>query len=134
MKTEHKQGVDRARMNKQEQIDRLTTTSCVRCGERCRKRQGNPDARLLRHTTSDSGYCATCAATEFLQGLDVITYRAPGRKPFDPECFRLPHVQAQFGAVLLAGNADAKPDEIDWSLLIANWSLPFPRKRKKENP
>lgn len=109
----------------------MPTASCIRCKKLCQKRSGNPEARLLRHTTSDSGYCATCAATEFLQGLDVITYRPPGRKPFDPECFRLPHVQAQFGAILLAGNADAKPDEIDWDALVAQWSLPFPRKNRR---
>lgn len=107
------------------------TTSCVRCGKLCQKRGGNPEARLLRHTTSDSGYCATCAATEFLQGLDVITYGGLGRKPFDPECFRLPHLQAQFGAILLAGNADAKPKEIDWPAMIAQWSLAFPRKKRR---
>ncbi len=115
----------------QRQIDQLATASCVRCGKLCRKERGNPEARLLRHTTSDSGYCATCAATEFLQGLDAISDRFPGREPFDPECFRLPHVQAQFGAILRGGNADAKPDEIDWSAVIANWSLPFPRTSRR---
>jgi len=105
--------------------------ACMRCGKLCRKKRGSPEARLLRYTTSDHGYCATCAAAEFLQGLDVITYRPPGREPFDPECFRLPHVQAQFSAIMVAGNADAKPEEIDWSELIANWTLPFPRKGRK---
>jgi hypothetical protein len=103
---------------------------CLRCGVRCKRRPGNPEARLLKHTTSD-GYCVNCAATEFLQGLAVVNDRSPKDKPFDPGCFRLPHVQAQFAVVLVAGNSDARPDEIDWLEIMANWDLPFPKPKRR---
>ncbi len=112
---------------------------CCRCGVPCRKMPGNPEARLLTHTTDDFGFCGNCAATEFLKGLAVIGDRSRfEKKPFDPECFRLPHVQVQFAQILTTGNADTKPEEIDWLEVIANWHLPFPklrrRKKRKENP
>jgi len=110
--------------------------SCCRCGVPCHKMPGNPEARLLRYSSDDIGYCVNCAATEFLQGLDVISYRRPRDKPFDPECFHLPHVQAQFAKILAVGKANARPEEIDWLEVVANWHLPFPkmRRKRKENP
>lgn len=107
----------------------IQTTNCIRCGVRCRKKQGSDNAKLLRHTTSDIGYCVNCGTTSFLMSLDVISSSGRGAKPFDPECLRLPHIQEQFIAVMAAGKADARPDEIDWLEVIANWHLPFPEKR-----
>jgi len=104
---------------------------CLRCGVRCRRQPGNPEARLLKHTT-DNGYCVNCATTRWFQGLAIVNDRGRGEKPFDPECFRLPHVQSQFSAIMAAGNADAKPAEIDWLEVIANWHLPFPKEKRKQ--
>lgn len=113
-------------------------TKCARCAIPCRKQPGNPEARLLKHTTSDFGYCANCAATEFFQGLDVVKYAggydsATGRakKLFEPACFRLERVQQLFASILAAGQADANPDEIDWMEIVANWHLPFPKLRQR---
>lgn len=108
------------------------TTNCARCGVRCVKQKGNAEARLLKFTTSDFGLCVNCGITAFLKSLDVIA--SPGRngKPFDPECFRLPHIQRQFAPVLSAGKADARIEEIDWLEVIANWELPFPKKPRKK--
>ena len=106
---------------------------CCRCGVPCQKMPGNPEARLLRYCLDDTGYCANCAATEFLQGLAVIGDRSRfEKKPFDPECFRLPHIQTHFAAILLTGKADARPEEIDWLKVIANWNLPFPKMRRRK--
>ena len=34
-------------------------------------------------------------------------------------------IQASFAKVMKAGVADAKPEELDWQLIVDNWSLPF---------
>lgn len=49
------------------------------------------------------------------------------------EIIALPHVQAIFAQILAVGHADAKPDEIDWLEVAANWDLPIqsPKNRKK---
>jgi hypothetical protein len=109
---------------------------CCRCGAPCRKMPGKPSARLLRYSLDSVGFCVNCAATEFLQGLHIISYQRPGDKPFDPKYFRLPRVQSHFAAILLSGKADAKPEEIDWLEVAANWHLPFPklRRKRKKNP
>jgi len=109
----------------------LDTTNCARCGVRLHKCAGNDDARLLRRTTSDLGFCANCCATEFLQSLDVIGDPSRHAPPFDPRCLRLEHIQKQFATIMAAGKADARPYEIDWEKVIANWPLPFPKKPRK---
>ncbi len=43
----------------------------------------------------------------------------------DVEGFRLKHVQAQFAAVMKAGMADARPEEIQWDRLVDQMHLPF---------
>ncbi len=106
--------------------------NCARCGVRCCKQSGNDEARLLQYTTSDFGLCVNCGVTEFLQSLDVIRTPGRGAAPFDPQSLRLEHVQRQFTAIMSAGKADARPNEIDWLEVIANWSLPFPRRPSRK--
>ena len=115
-----------------EPANSATHANCARCGVRCRKAAGNPEARLLAYSLSDHGFCLNCAVTEFLQNLDVIRdSMILLKKPFDPAAFRLTHVQQQFFQIMAAGNADAKPTDIDWLEVEANWHLPFPAKPKK---
>lgn len=98
-----------------------TTCPCERCGRLCRvggpKR---PGARLLRRAVAPKGYCADCAATQFLKSLALAETLAQT----GPEALLAPHVQAQFAAMLRAGNADAAADEINWRRVVENWSLP----------
>ena len=105
-------------------------TNCMRCGTICLRQAGNREARLLRKTTGN-GLCVNCCATEFLQSLDVINDPGKDQPAFDPECLQLPHIQKQFAAIMSVGKADARPDEIDWLEVIANWYLPFPKKPRK---
>ena len=78
-----------------------THTNCARCGVRCRKTAGNPEARLLAYTTDDFGWCVNCGVTHFLQNLDIIKdSMILLKKPFDPAAFRLPHVQQQFFQIM----------------------------------
>ena len=41
------------------------------------------------------------------------------------EHFGSPIIQKPFAALMKAGNADAKPDEIDWRAVACNWELPI---------
>jgi hypothetical protein len=96
-------------------------TACGRCGEPLQVAdRRNPEARLLRHAKVPRGLCANCALTQFLLTTEPISNLIKAQ----PEVLRLPHVQAQVKAVLVANQADASPDEISWERIIANWHLP----------
>ena len=97
-----------------------TTVACDRCGAPCRiSPRRDPDAKLLRHATpQESGLCADCAVAEWFVVSDL-------RDSMDPRALLLPHVQAQFVAVMRAGRADLTPAEIHWERVVANWHLPF---------
>jgi hypothetical protein len=43
----------------------------------------------------------------------------------DVKTLLLPHVQAQFVAVMKSGGADANPSELDWAKIARWWDLPF---------
>jgi hypothetical protein len=47
-----------------------------------------------------------------------------------PKALRFPHIQEQFVGIMQTQCADARPDEINWDLIIENWDLPFPHKVK----
>jgi hypothetical protein len=100
-------------------------TACLRCGRPGRAGTGNPEARLLRRLSS--GYCADCAVTEFLLGVDSLREMMELR---GPEVLREPHVQVQFTRILVSGTADAVPSDINWERVVANWGLPFSRRRR----
>jgi len=42
-----------------------------------------------------------------------------------------PTMQEQFGHIMVAGNCDAKLEEIDWPTVVKQWDLPIPKKRIK---
>ena len=101
---------------------------CSRCGRPCRVGPPpNPDARLLRRATAPSGYCAGCAATQWLKTTDPIAGLIEAR---GPEMLRNEIVRNQFGAILRSGMSDATLAEIDWEAVVANWSLPVAGEKK----
>lgn len=119
--------------------------NCVRCAKRCRVvDKANPNAQLFVKGDMKTGrFCTECLIVDFFKNFDYGGYPLMEMldrkdKPFDPECFRLPHVQDQFGAIVVAAQkqfgAELSPEEIDWDEVIANWHLPFPEKpgRKKK--
>lgn len=100
----------------------MTLCNCSRCGQPCHVGgPKNEDARLLRRAKTPRGYCATCAATQFLKTTLPLSeiLREKG-----PEILLCPHITAQFAAVMRSGGSDADPSEIDWNRLVANWELP----------
>lgn len=116
-----------------------STIACERCGRLCRTAPTrNDNARLLRYAAADAknGLCANCGMTLFIRhgdGLGLIFRDEP-----DPGIFAARHVQESLERLMFVGNADARPEEIDWQTVIAQWDLPFkadvmrsPRKAKK---
>jgi len=100
---------------------------CKRCGARCRI-AGPPGtkARMLRFARGP-GLCVNCAVHDFLRNTYppniLLAQSGPGMLLY-------PHIQEQFAGLMRNGFADAKPDEIDWQLIVDNWKLPFPHKVK----
>lgn len=99
--------------------------------ERC-KREGlqpgerSPEARLLGR--AKAGYCVDCAATAALRELPTVSEVLAVR---GPEVLLDPIVQAQFGRILASGQADARPEEIDWARVVENWALPIASEQRR---
>ena len=106
------------------------TANCMRCHVRCRTGQGDPRARLLRIAEGPIGYCLNCAVTEWFLSVEPLCDII---KRDGIEGLKLPHVQQQFAAVMRAGFAQATPDQIDWLEVVANWDLPFPKKKSRKS-
>ena len=126
------------------------TKRCERCSKLCRvAEKRNPKSQLFVKGDRKTGrYCAECLVVDFLLNCDYgpqlnelakLTGPGPGpfdaTRTFDPEVFRLPHVQEQFAAIVLKAqeqySAELMPDEFDWLEVIANWHLPFPKRTKR---
>lgn len=100
------------------------TTACKRCGRQCKGASTQaPNARPFKRAMK--GHCANCAVTKFFRDDDEngLGFALPAG--FDPQGLRLPHIQAQFLRVLQVGGSEMGPEEIDWSVVIANWELPL---------
>jgi hypothetical protein len=103
--------------------------SCQRCGGRCQvTRPGSPDAKMLRRSSNPKGLCVNCAVHDFLRN----TY--PCNMLLDESGAKVllqPALRQSFAEIMRVANADAKPDEINWNLIVENWELPFPTKVKQ---
>lgn len=101
-------------------------TVCHRCGKKCRGRAGNPEARVFKH--AKTGTCVECTAVLFLKDLDHVH----GDKLFarGKECLMAPQFQELFGHMMRVGKADAAPEELDWSRVIALWDIADDKKPK----
>lgn len=113
--------------------------NCIRCGVRCRTvTKKNPDANVFVRGDMQTGrFCTNCLVTDFFKNFDLGPAGSLGPEYFDsfnPEGLRLPHIQQQFAAVVMAAKrsygAELFADEIDWDEVIANWHLPFPETRR----
>lgn len=103
------------------------TTRCRRCGTTCQVAgPGNPDARVLRRSATPEGLCASCSLAQFIQTTEPLA-TVVGQAPAGPCSLLEPHIQDAVKAVLLAGNADAQVEEIDWMAMVNRWPLPFPK-------
>jgi len=96
---------------------------------RVRVKPGNPEARLMRYAENGEGLCASCAATVFLHSVPHIKHAIDAKR----ELLLWEPMQAQFAALMQAGQVDAKPEEIDWQRVSDCWDLPvtMPRRTRR---
>lgn len=112
------------------------TATCARCGALCRLADEKPseEARIARYATeksveSGTAMCIACVLTGFLKNgplADLITVE----KLRDPRVQR--HTKELYDSA--PGHNDGSSAEIDWEALIANWDLPFPKKKRQRKP
>ncbi len=114
--------------------------NCERCAKRCRVAPvSNPNAQVFRRGDMKTGrFCAECLIVDFFKNFDLGPSSALGKSYFDsfnPECLRLPHIQAQLARIIVTAQtqygSELDVSEIDWEEVIANWHLPFPGKKKR---
>lgn len=102
-----------------------TIVHCGRCGCRCRSSVGISDAKMLRR--SNKGLCVNCAVHDWLRNTYPCNMLLAQS---GPKVLAHQHIRDQFAQIMRMGNADAKPEEINWNLINENWDLPFPTKVK----
>lgn len=110
----------------------LPVTQIIICCERCKaycKVVGprNSKAKMLRLSKEPKGLCINCAVHDWLRNTyppNILLAQS------GPNILLYPHIQKQFADIMRIGFADAKPDEINWNLIVENWDLPFPQKIK----
>lgn len=106
---------------------------CSRCGALCKLADtSTEDARLLRKATKPetSGFCPECGVTDFFKNQFPHLMELMMSNPTGKEMLLAPHVQQQFARMMQAGNADLKPEEINWQRVHDNWDLPFPARKR----
>lgn len=104
--------------------ENVEVVTCPRCAELCQiTGDGNEDAKLLRKTADRKrGLCPNCAVASWLKAMPFA--EAVNKEPRN---LLLKPFQDQFSEVMVAGNADMKPQEINWELVVNYWDLPFPK-------
>lgn len=102
---------------------------CERCGDLCKvAAEKNPAAEMLRLAEEPKGYCVNCAVAEWFW-----VSRSRAMVP-EPDSLLWKPVQDQFAKIMVTARADAKPEEIDWKRVVANWNLPFRVGKRNVDP
>jgi hypothetical protein len=108
----------------------MTTANCERCGVLMRlAEKRNEKSMPFKLARIPKGLCANCVVTEFLYN----TY--PVNEILDrsgPQILLVPHMRNAFAPILQ--DCDMGVDEINWALIVQNWSLPVKTKRGARNP
>ena len=105
-----------------------TECRCQRCSAKCRVNPiAGSQATMLKRGQSPKGLCINCAAHDWLRNTypaNLLLARS------GPKSLAFPCIQEQFAGLMTMAHSDARPDEIDWERIVANWDLPFPSKLK----
>jgi hypothetical protein len=88
---------------------------------------------MLRKAAVPKGYCVNCAVTEWMANTYPCNMILE-ESSHGAQILLVPQIQEQFASIMLAANADASPEEIDWQQVVANWDLPLKVKRSGVNP
>ena len=102
--------------------------ACLRCGAACKVAPvPGSTATMLKRGRTPKGLCVNCAVHDWLRNTypaNLLLARS------GPKSLAHPHIQEQFAGLMTMAGSDARPDEIDWERIVANWDLPFPTKLK----
>jgi len=88
------------------------------------------EAAKTNRNSTNNRFCVDCAVTDFFKNRSPLA-ELLSMNPLGTKMLLDPRVQKQFAGLMQAGNADAKPEEINWQRVVENWDLPFPTKRRK---
>jgi len=103
--------------------------NCNRCDAPCKVDPvDGSKATMLKRGKDPKGLCVNCAAHEVLRNLYPVNMLLARS---GPKGLALAHIQNQFEGIINSVGTDAAPGEIDWSIVIENWDLPFPNKIKR---
>lgn len=104
------------------------SVNCERCGIQC-KAGGTRSlkAKMLRLSKEPKGLCVNCAVHDWLRNTYPVNIQLA---QYGPKGLDHPQIQQLFTEIMQSNFADAKPDEINWNLIVENWDLPFPHKIK----
>jgi hypothetical protein len=110
-------------------IDKTKLATCGRCGALgSAGKKPNPDGRLMVYAeTPANALCADCAATAFIKSVETMM---AGIEQNGTGVLLMPHIQAAFGQLMKVGNADARPEEINWQRVVELWELPIPKAKR----
>ena len=105
---------------------------CTRCSKPFRvSGPQNKNVCLVPYATAqkakERGLCADCAATAFLMSVETMLY---GINLNGVKILLDPRIQQQFAEIMIIGAADARPEDIDWERVVANWALPLLDKKR----
>jgi len=115
-------------------MDDRRMTNCGRCGAACKVNPlSGSKATMLKRSRDPKGLCINCAAHDWLYNTYPVNLLLAQS---GPKGLAFPYMQKQFARLMKMANSDARPDEISWDAIIANWDLPFPTKfrPRAENP
>lgn len=105
------------------------TIHCERCGADCKVGASpNSKAKMLRYSKEPKGLCVNCAVHDWLRNTYPVNIQLA---QYGSKGLEHPQIQQLFTEIMQSNFADAKPDEINWQLIIENWDLPFPHKVKR---
>ncbi len=104
-----------------DQLDGVLLVSCDRCGAPLHFADTPAsDARLLKLAEQPKGVCANCSVTGFLKTMEPLATIIVSK---GSDVLLQPAVQRQMAAVIDSGQADARPDDIDWPTVVRQWDL-----------
>jgi len=96
---------------------------CERCKIRCRIATVSTPAEMLRRSAVPNGLCVNCAVHDFLRNTYPCNMLLAQS---GPRILLHGVLREQFAAIMETGHSHARPDEINWNLIVANWDLSWP--------
>ena len=106
--------------------------NCDRCGAMMRVAdRRNKDSHPFKLAEKPKGVCANCAVTHCLYNTYPINWQIDEA---GPELLLTPGLREAFLSCGMLDHCDLNIDEVNWSQVVANWSLPVKHQKSPTNP